>query len=561
MQPAVWSKSPLFVLVFMLAIGCSALPPDEDASGLGSVISARTEPASTTPRLKPDASRRVDLEARVAGEATASRPQGVGVGAPASGPQAVAAPQENSDTDTPVQDGESAAIDENVPAADEPSSEPDGPWRLETALGLPDWLEISGAQRTRYETLDSDFRVIRQGSSNQLWALRTLLKATAHVDRFRITAEGIDSRQFRAPDDAFLNTGTVNAVELLQGFVGARFDGVFADGDSLDLQLGRQTIDIGGRRLVARNNYRNTINAFTGLNGKWKNDDNQTLEAFIVMPVRRLPRRPSELDDNDVRFDEEQDETEFFGVHASSPVFNEDVTGELYFFGLDEDDESDVLTRNRELYTVGARVVRKPAAGEVNFEWESAFQWGESRSTPLPTDTEDLDHTAMFHHLSVGYQFDVRFKPLVEALFDYASGDQDSGDGDNNRFDTLFGARRFGPTGIFGAFARANLISPGLRVKFSPAANTKVMLAHRLHYLASKEDFWTTSGLRDPDGDSGRFIGQLAEIRVRHEILPKNLMLEAGYAHLFAGEFPSDAPLSDGRDDSSYAYVATTITF
>ena len=42
--------------------------------------------------------------------------------------------------------------------------------------------------------------------------------------------------------------------------------------------------------------------------------------------------------------------------------------------------------------------------------------------------------------------------------------------GENNRFDTLYGARRFdfGPTSIYGPFIRSNLNSPALRLFFKP---------------------------------------------------------------------------------------------
>lgn len=148
-------------------------------------------------------------------------------------------------------------------------------------------------------------------------------------------------------------------------------------------------------------------------------------------------------------------------------------------------------------------------------------------------------------------------------LVDYASGDDDPTDGDNNRFDTLFGARRFeyGPTGIFGAFARSNIFSPGYRIKLKPCADTQWMIAHRFHYLASDRDAWTTSGVVDPAGDSGSFIGHLFESRLRWDVLPKSLRFEIGFAHLFAGGFAEDAPNASSRGDSTYVYAGTSLTF
>ena len=81
-----------------------------------------------------------------------------------------------------------------------------------------------------------------------------------------------------------------------------------------------------------------------------------------------------------------------------------------------------------------------------------------------------------------------------------------------------------------------------------------------MYWLASSRDAWTTAGLRNPTGDSGRFIGQQPEFRVRWHILPKNLSLDVGAAYLVRGRFAKSAP--DGQDDAStylYAQITGTI--
>lgn len=439
----------------------------------------------------------------------------------------------------------------------------DEPFRLQTALGLPPWLTVKGSTRWRYESLSDAIRAGQTGS-NQILMYKTLIEASARLDdHLRITGELIDARANDFPADAVLDTGIVDTVELLQGYVGINLDEVVSEGDRLDLQLGRHTMDVGSRRLVARNRYRNTINHFTGINAIWQNKEaSHKVRAFAVVPVRRLPGDQASLRDNEIEFNEEQEETRFFGLHGEFP-FAEKVTGEAYAFHLDENDETGIGTRNRSLTTVGARLYKKAATKQVHFEWESAIQFGESRASSSGADTTDLDHEAQFHHLIVGYRFEGDQRPELELLLDYASGDDDPTDGDNNRFDTLFGARRFefGPTGIFGPFARSNLFSPGLRAKLRPSDRMQVMLASRMHYLASDQDAWTTTGLVDPTGAAGNYIGNFSEIRVRYQIVPDNLMLETGYAHLFAGSFVDDAPNATGQGDTDYGYLALTFSF
>ena len=445
---------------------------------------------------------------------------------------------------------------EDRPASDEE------PWRLGREAGLPDWLTLEGHQRTRYEALDEQFRAGLSGSDRTI-ALRTSLRATARFERYQGSVELLDARQYCASDESPLDTGMVDAIDVLQAWAGLRWEDALAAGDRLDLTLGRQTMDVGSRRLVARNRFRNTINAFTGLHARWEAASGEVLRSFYVLPVQRLPDDRSSLMGNDPQLDEERSQVRFFGLHASKPDLFPGADGELYAFGLAEQDGPDLATRDRDLWTIGARLHKEPAAGELDFELETAWQFGESRASKSAGDAVDLDHEAGFLHLSVGRRWDSPGTPRLEGLFDYASGDADPTDGENNRFDTLFGARRFefGPTGIFGAFARSNLISPGYRLSFAPTADTQVMVAHRFHYLASDRDAWTTSGLVDPAGRSGDYLGNLAEIRARWKLFPGSLQLEVGLAQLFAGGFLDDAPNATGQGDATYGYVSTTFSF
>ena len=142
-------------------------------------------------------------------------------------------------------------------------------------------------------------------------------------------------------------------------------------------------------------------------------------------------------------------------------------------------------------------------------------------------------------------------------------GDDSPTDGESNRFDTLYGARRFehGPTGIYGAFARANIPSPGPRLVTKPAKPLEVMMTYRPYWLASDTDAWTISGMRDASGNSGSFVGHQLEARVRWDVLPGNVRLEAGSAYLFAGEFSKNAPNATFRGDTAYGYLSLELTF
>lgn len=436
------------------------------------------------------------------------------------------------------------------------------PWRVSNALGLPAWFQLSGHHRLRYETLDGQFRANRQGNEHIL-VLRTSLQAALTFDRFEFVAEFMDSRQELADRRSPINTSIVNTFELLQGYVAINFPDLLQEGSQARVQLGRQTLDFGSRRLIARNRFRNTLNNFTGINTSWTAASGPTIRAFYFLPVNREPTDAVSLLDNDTEFDEEDFDLQFWGLAAEMPQLFPNINGELFVFGLHEDDSPSRATSDRTLYTPGFRLYRKPAQGQLDFELESVFQAGHSRSSTAATNTRDLDHFAHFQHVEAGYTFALPWSPRLVLQFDYASGDDNPNDDNNNRFDTLFGARRFefGPTGIYGPFARSNLLSPGYRLILKPDVTCEAMFAYRFYWLASDRDAWTTSGVRDSTGKSGSYLGSQPEIRLRWDVLPGNVSLEAGAAYLFSGEFVDDAPNANDEGNASYAYVQTVLTF
>ena len=176
---------------------------------------------------------------------------------------------------------------------------------------------------------------------------------TVRSEYLSATAELEDSRVYSGVSNAPMNTGIVNT--LLQGYVAGDFTDAFEEADELRVQLGRHTMDVGSRRLVARNRYRNTINAFNGLNTQWRSGSGVEARAFYTLPVQRLPRSASELYDGDIRFDEERSSVRFWGGHALFPQVAAGMDAELYLFGIDESDADGLNTRDRDLITFGTR--------------------------------------------------------------------------------------------------------------------------------------------------------------------------------------------------------------
>ena len=436
-------------------------------------------------------------------------------------------------------------------------------WTLGAALGLPEEISLTGEHWTRYETLNSQFRANSTGS-DQILSLRTLVRAQWRLSpQFRIQAELQDARAELADEGSRMNTSIVNAAELLEANFTWTLKDIFAAGDRLEWTGGRLTMDIGKRRIVARYRFRNTIQAYTGLDGQWTGSEGDHLRIFWTLPVHPRPEDQPSLLANDVQMDQETLDRMFWGVFYAPGRLFWGNQGEVYVFGLHERDGEDFPTRNRQIYTPGFRFYHPARPGAFDFELESMFQFGTSRATSAPGDARDLDHQAHFHHFEVGYTHAAPWSPRFYLEYDYASGDDDPNDGTNDRFDLLFGPNvpEFGPTSINSAFVRGNLSSPGARLQVRPHPTLFAYLSYRAFWLASGSDGWAgASELRDITGRSGKFLGHLLFLRAKWKAHP-NLRLESGLAYRIDGNFQKTVPNSPREGNTLYTYIQTTLEF
>ena len=121
----------------------------------------------------------------------------------------------------------------------------EGPWRLRSALDLPEWADIGLEQRLRYESLGNNFRTGRPGSDQAL-ALRTSLLGQIKTEPVGLLAEVMDSRQYLSDSGSAIDTTQVNAVDLLQAHVRWNAGPLFSGGQH-QIQVGRETLDLGNR--------------------------------------------------------------------------------------------------------------------------------------------------------------------------------------------------------------------------------------------------------------------------------------------------------------------------
>ncbi len=427
------------------------------------------------------------------------------------------------------------------------------------AVGAPEGLTLKAGIRSRIEAIDGQFRP-DAAESDFMWSLKTTLFAEYDTGPVRFGAELWDARAYGQKRNSSAGTGEVNAMELIQAYVGLDVKGL-GEGSKAALNVGRFALDIGSRRLVARQNFRNTTNAYTGAYFDWQGRAGDRLILLWSMPQIRLPEDADGIRDNEVEWDQETTDLQFFGgTFTKANVLG--GTFEIYAYGLNERDSATRLTRNRHLYTPGFRAFRKPAKAALDYDIEAAYQFGEARGSTSPSDVTDLDVSAYLIHAEVGRTWPEGWQPRLSLHFDLASGDG-PGAKSYNRFDTLYGARRweYGPTGLYGPVGRANLLSGGARIDVKPGKRVDGALMYRALWLADRTDSFASTGVRDRTGHSGRFAGHQLEGRVRYWLVPDLLRMDAGAAWLAKGRFLKDAPNAPAAGDTHYGYLDLALEF
>ena len=453
-----------------------------------------------------------------------------------------------------------------TPYAKEPIgmfARPPGTWLLPAAAMLiatpalaDDDLKVSGSVRLRYEAIEGQPRA-GFGDSDQLVNLRTIVLAQYRVKPLTFVAELYDSRVWGDNPRTPISTGEVNALELVQAYVAADLGPLLGAGSKASLQAGRFKLDLGSRRLIAVDDYRNTTSAFTGLRLDIANKHGAKATFYYTLPQVRLPDDYTGLHNARVKWDRESFDQVTWGGIVSAPLKGSRAKVDSAFVHFGERDAPGRPTRDRSLNSVTARIFSDPAPGKFDYEAEVIYQWG-TTSTSLAATAAHVPVSATFFRGRVGYSFPGSWKPRLAFEFDRASGD---GKGSTfSRFDPLFGMRRadLGPAGLYNAIGRSNIVAPGVRIEVAPSKRIDAFATYKPMWLASRLDGLSTTGVRDASGNSGSFAGHQFDARARYWLLPKRVQLEADGVLLLNGRFLETAPNAPHNGDTRYVVLNLT---
>jgi len=422
-----------------------------------------------------------------------------------------------------------------------PACAEDGPFKLDATF------------RIRGEAIDNQFRPGVADSDAALF-FRSNLFAEYDTGPVRIAAEIEDSRVYFERRHGSVSSNEVDALEPIQAYVAIDL------APRATVQLGRFTMDLGSRRLVARPIWRNASTSFTGARVDWNSTGGDKLTAFWTMPQTRLPEDSDGVHANRFVLNRERSARQLFGaIVTKANVMG--GTADLYSYRLLESDAPGFATRNRRLWTSGIHFARPAKTGRIDYDVEAIWQTGTTRLSTAASDLVDHRVSAWLVHGTIGKTFAGSWKPRIALNADYASGDTAAAD--YGRFDTLFGDTvfEFGPPDLYGAVTRSNLVSVELRAEAKPDTRTELMVAIRPLWLASATDSFANTGVRDPAGNAGHYAGSQLDTRIRYWLRPDRVRISAGMATLFKGRFLQTAANAPATGDTHYGFLETTLNF
>ncbi len=398
----------------------------------------------------------------------------------------------------------------------------------------------------------------------------------------KIYAQGQDSREINSDRPDFpgvMGAEGDDAFDLRQGYVEIGNAKKFP----LTLKVGRQILSYGDERLIGAFDWNNIGRTFDAAKLRWE-EKLWSLDAFaasVVVPTR------GQYNQSDFANGTETDRGQVLsGLYFTTTALPFQTT-DLYALHLYENQNPKYLPTalgDTSFATFGLRVKSKPGyfAAEPSpapADGKSATD-GKSAPAPVPLKkpvgfdydgefafqtgkVRGLDLTAWAVHGGVGYTFDAAWLPRLGIAYNYATGDRDPLDGDIETFQNLF------PTnhkfyGQMDVFSWQNMHDLEVSVKLQPLKAVSLRAEFHAFWLASTDDAWYRANgatavrpLNALARDASNYAGSEVDIMAQWNVT-KNISLEAGYSHFFAGDYLRD---TGTHDDADFGYIQTTIAF
>ena len=408
-------------------------------------------------------------------------------------------------------------------------------------------MTIGLDSRSRFEFRRNDLRKAVANSVDfpLLLRQRMFIGVDNSHDIFQFGLEVEDARV--AFSQYPLTNRDVNQTELIQGYIGLRFEN---KGRPVTVRLGRMAFEFLDRRLIAMNQWRNTTNNFAGFHAAWGEDRNDwQVDLMVLRPIVRV------MDS----FDEADYHRLFFAVIGHWRRWSNRLTIEPFIMSLRQDPHPSNDLIDRKVHSIGIRTYAWVGDTGLNYDLSGICQFGHDGS---------VVQRAFAYTAEIGYTIKTNtHRPRLSVFFGYASGDRDPNDHVNNRFERYFGSGS--PWSPDDYIIMENIMSPKLKIEFQQQVgpmNVKVDGGYSGYWLASATDRMNNllAGLsqnRDKFGKSSNFIGHGADIRLRFSPL-SFVDATVGYSQFYNGTFVQsrqhDALLKSVRS-TNFAFIEFSV--
>ena len=388
-----------------------------------------------------------------------------------------------------------------------------------------DWLVSFGGNFWYRHVHESDSR-LTNNTDNTFNLIRTRLHADIwYQDKFRLFAEGIDSRSFSQTLAPLISDA--NHTDMLNLFADIKL--ATAKEGAAYVRVGRQELLYGSQRLISTLDWANTRRTFQGVKTFWRNPK-LDVDAFWVRPMNVIPSGHNNFDNWDTN-------RNFYGLWATYKP-QRGHFGDAYFLTLDNNNSGvsggtigTLNTGNSLVHTVGTRYI-----GDTNnflYELEGMYQFGQRAGR---------DISAFAVASGTGYRFAaLPMNPQMWLRYDFASGTSNGGDRTNtgNTFNQLFPFGHY-YMGFLDRVGRQNIHDFNSQVTFHPQQWLTVIAQYHRFYLANKTDALYNAGgfasAQDLTGQSGSHVGDEMDLRFNiHVNRHQDVLL--GYSKLWAGEY------------------------
>ena len=415
-----------------------------------------------------------------------------------------------------------------------------------------DWLDAGFDYRVRYELRDGDIRRNRLTTDNNfLLRTRAYVGIRNIIDPFRFAVEFEDARAYNSkfPRD----NRDWNEFELVQTYGELYFKDALGKDDlgnnrPIRIRGGRMAWEAVDRRLLGSNQWRNTTNNFEGFRVTFGQEANDwELDAWGMQPVIR------DIDS----FDGRNKSQWFYGAVGHWRKWSDVITIQPYYMALFQDDRGGQQA-SREIHSPAIRAHGVLPHTNIDFDLGAIYQFGRDNGQKK---------AAWAYLIELGYTFKHDWRPRLSAFYGFVSGDRNPNDNVNNRFERFFGFAR--PWSPDDNLIMENVKAPKIVFEFSPHKDVSIDGGYSWFWLASDTDRFnnlfnvsTRDPLnRDPTGQSGDFLGQSVNARVRYK-LTSHIDTTVGYSRWMNGGFVKNrqlVALGESNDHSNFFYVEVSL--